>query len=113
MDLAAALEYMPLAIIQAAAYISQRAPRCSVSEYLDQFRKSDREKTSLLDNQAGHLRRDREAANSIIITWHISFEHIRQSKPSAADLLSLMSLFDRCFVIDMKLEVSTRHQFSV
>ncbi|KAH7364016.1 putative kinesin [Rhexocercosporidium sp. MPI-PUGE-AT-0058] len=94
-DLAAVLEHMPLAIVQAAAYISQRAPRCSVSEYLDKFRKSDSEKTSLLDNKAGHLRRDREAKNSIIITWHISFEHIRQSRPSAADLLSLMSLFDR------------------
>ncbi len=94
-ELAATLEYMPLAIVQAAAYISQRAPRCSVSEYLDEFRKSDREKTSLLDNKAGHLRRDREAKNSIIITWHISFEHIRRSRPSAADLLSLMSLFDR------------------
>ncbi|KAG4433230.1 hypothetical protein IFR05_011284 [Cadophora sp. M221] len=94
-ELAAALEYMPLAIVQAAAYIFQRAPRCSVSEYLVTFQKSDREKTSLLDNNAGYLRRDREAMNSIIITWHISFEHIRQRKPSAADLLSLMSLFDR------------------
>jgi hypothetical protein len=29
-ELAAALEFMPLAIVQAAAYISERAPRCSV-----------------------------------------------------------------------------------
>jgi hypothetical protein len=94
-ELAAVLEYMPLAIVQAAAYICQRAPRCSVSEYLDEFRKSDREKTSLLDYKAGQLRQDREAKSSIIITWHISFEHIRQSRPLAADLLSLMSLFDR------------------
>ncbi|KAG4431648.1 hypothetical protein IFR05_012871 [Cadophora sp. M221] len=94
-DLATALEYMPLAIVQAAAYICQRAPRCSVSEYVDKFRRSDREKTSLLDNKAGHLQQDQEAKNSIIITWYISFEHIRQSRPSAADLLSLMSLFDR------------------
>ena len=36
-----------------------------------------------------------EAQNSIIITWQISFEHIRRSRPSATDLLSLMSLFDR------------------
>ena len=28
-------------------------------------------------------------------TWQISFEHIRQERPSAAQLLSLMSLFDR------------------
>lgn len=58
---AAVLEYMPLALVQAAAYISQRAPRFSVSQYPDKFGKSDREKTSLLDNEAEQLRRDREA----------------------------------------------------
>ena len=36
-ELAAALEYMPLAIVQAAAYISQRAPRCLVQQYLEDF----------------------------------------------------------------------------
>ncbi|KAF2022615.1 TPR-like protein [Setomelanomma holmii] len=94
-ELAAALENMPLAIVQAAAYISQRTPRCSIGQYLDEFRCSDHEKTSLLDYEVGQLRRDREAKNSIIITWHISFEHLRQTKPSATDLLSLMSFFDR------------------
>ena len=90
-DLATALEFMPLAIVQAAAYISQRAPRCSVQQYLEEFRKSDRKKTSLLNHEGGQLRRDWEAKNSIIITWQISFDHIRQARPSAADLLSLMS----------------------
>ena len=94
-ELAAALEYMPLTIVQAAAYISQRAPRCSVQRYLEDFRKSDRKKTSLLNYEGGQLRRDWQAQNSIIITWQISFEYIRQSWPSAADLLSLMSFFDR------------------
>jgi tetratricopeptide (TPR) repeat protein len=94
-ELAAALEYMPLAIVQAAAYILQRAPRCSVEQYLHEFRKSERKRTSLLNRNGGHLRRDREAKSSIIITWQISFEHIQQTRPSAADLLSLMSLFDR------------------
>jgi len=93
--LAAALEFMPLAIVQAAAYISQRAPRCSVRQYLDEFRKSDRKKTSLLNHEGGQLRRDREAKNSIIITWQISFDYILWARPSAADLLSLMSVFDR------------------
>ena len=37
----------------------------------------------------------REARNSIIITWQISFDHIHRTRPSAADLLSLMSFFDR------------------
>ena len=94
-ELAAALEFMPLAIVQAAAYISQRAPRCSVQRYLEDFRKSDRRRTRLLNYEGGQLRRDWQAQNSIIITWQISFEHIRGSRPSAADLLSLMSFFDR------------------
>ncbi|KAH8201674.1 hypothetical protein TruAng_004195 [Truncatella angustata] len=93
-DLAAALECMPLAIVQAAAYITLRAPFCSVQQYLDRFRENDRKKESLLNREGGQLRRDREAKNSIIVTWQISFEHVRQVRNSAADLLSFMSFFD-------------------
>jgi hypothetical protein len=93
-ELAAALEFMPLAIVQAAAYIRQRAPRFSVRQYIKDIYKSDRRKTSLLNHEAGHLRRDWEAKSLIIITWQISFNHISQSRPSAANLLSLMSFFD-------------------
>ncbi|KAF4609817.1 hypothetical protein G7Y89_g15806 [Cudoniella acicularis] len=94
-ELVAALDFMPLGIVQAAAYINQRAPRCSVRQYIEKFQKTDRSKTSLLTHEAGHLRRDRDAKNSIIITWQISFDYIYKERPSAADLLSLMSFFDR------------------
>jgi hypothetical protein len=94
-ELAAELEFMPLAIAQAAAYISQRVPRYSVRKYLQDFRKSDRKRASLLNHDCEQLRRDWEAKNSIIITWQISFNHIRIIRPSATDLLSLMSFFDR------------------
>jgi tetratricopeptide (TPR) repeat protein len=94
-ELTAVLEFMPLAIVQAAAYISQRMPRYSIQQYLQDFRKSDRKRTSLLNHQGEQLRRDREAKNSIIITWQISFDHIREIRPSATDLLSLMSFFDQ------------------
>jgi hypothetical protein len=91
-ELATALEFMPLAIVQAAAYISQIERPCSVQQYLEKFRGSDRKKTSLLKNyEGGKIRRDLEAKNSIITTWQISFDYIRQSRSSAADLLSLMS----------------------
>ncbi|KAG9244048.1 hypothetical protein BJ878DRAFT_567920 [Calycina marina] len=93
-ELAAILEHMPLAIVQAAAYISQRVPRYSVSQYLQDFQRSASKRTSLLNSDGGQLRRDGEAKNSIIITWQISFEHIREIRPTAADLLSLMSFFD-------------------
>ncbi len=36
-DLSEALECMPLALTQAAAYIPQRAPRCSVRQYVGLF----------------------------------------------------------------------------
>lgn len=42
-----------------------------------------------------HLCRDWEAKNSILVTWQMSFDYIRQTKPSASGLLFLMSIFDR------------------
>jgi hypothetical protein len=43
----------------------------------------------------GHLRRDEAASDAILVTWQISFDHVRSSRQSAADLLSLMSSSDR------------------
>ncbi|KAJ5716945.1 hypothetical protein N7488_002591 [Penicillium malachiteum] len=54
------LEFIPLAITQAAAFITARAPRYSVSHYLEKFRKSDREATRLLKNEGSNLYRDWE-----------------------------------------------------
>jgi tetratricopeptide (TPR) repeat protein len=89
------LEFMPLAIVQAAAYIRQREPRCTVGQYLDKLGKNEKSKSSLLNRDEGDLRRDKTAKSSIILTWEISFQHIRKIRHSAADLLSLMSFFDR------------------
>jgi tetratricopeptide (TPR) repeat protein len=88
------LDSMPLAITQAAAYIEQRAPRMTISRYLDKVRQSDQGQSSLLMKDVGDGRRDGRASNSIIATWQISFTHIQKEMPTAADLLSLMSLFD-------------------
>ncbi|KAF3389938.1 Nephrocystin-3 [Talaromyces pinophilus] len=94
-ELAAELDFIPLAIIQAAAYISDPDRGCSVRQYLKKFQKNDRKKIRLLGHEEGQFRRDWEAKNSVLITWQISFESIRESRRSAADLLSLMSFFDR------------------
>jgi hypothetical protein len=93
--LSAALENLPLAIVQAAAYISQRASVYTVAKYLDEFRESEHKRSSLLFYNNRQLRGDWEANDSIIATWQISFEYIQQTQPGAADLLSLMSFFDR------------------
>ncbi|KAH7124548.1 hypothetical protein EDB81DRAFT_872342 [Dactylonectria macrodidyma] len=93
-DLLRALDYIPLAITQAAAYINRRAPRISVKTYLDAFRESDRKKGSLLNSDAGDLRRDETVSNSVVTTWQVTLEQIRRERPSAANLLSLMSFFN-------------------
>ncbi|KAK4129022.1 hypothetical protein N657DRAFT_652545 [Parathielavia appendiculata] len=94
-DLVQALDCVPLAISQAAAYIQARAPRSSPENYLAEFRKNERKRSRLLEHDAGDLRRDGGASNAILTTWQISFDYIRSKRPSAADLLSLMSFFDR------------------
>nr|POF26240.1 vegetative incompatibility protein het-e-1 [Quercus suber] len=109
-ELASALEYMPLAITQAAAYICQMRGRYSVRQYVDKLRKSNQSKGSVLDNDAGDLRRDPDAQNSIILTWQISFEHIYRIRPSAAALLSLMSFCDRQAIPELLLRVRRNGQ---
>jgi hypothetical protein len=54
-ELAAALNYMPLALVQAAAaYIQHQASRCSVQQYLEDYQQSDSRKENLLTYEAGH-----------------------------------------------------------
>ncbi|PSN58606.1 hypothetical protein BS50DRAFT_614816 [Corynespora cassiicola Philippines] len=72
-----------------------RGPRMSVSKYIEEVRRNDRGRGRLLKKDVGDSRRDGQASNSIIMTWQISFDHIRKQMPAAARLLSLMSLFDR------------------
>ena len=94
-ELTKLLEFMPLAIVQAAGYIKKRGQRCSVRDYIEKFQRSDKLKSNLLGRDGERIRRDWEAKNSILVTWHISFEHIYATRQSAAGLLSLMSFFDR------------------
>jgi hypothetical protein len=94
-ELVQALDRVPLAISQAGAYIQAEWPRISVPKYLAKFRESERRKAWLLGHDTGDLRRDGGASNTILTTWQISFDSIRSKRPSAADILSLMSFFDR------------------
>ncbi|KAK5412625.1 hypothetical protein LTR06_005595 [Exophiala xenobiotica] len=94
-DLARQLDCIPLALSQAAAYVNQRAPRVTLSKYLTDIRRSDDGRAQLLLDDPRNPRRDGQHSNSIMTTWYVSFEYIRQAHNSAARLLSLMSLFDR------------------
>ncbi|KAL2122300.1 hypothetical protein VTJ04DRAFT_2755 [Mycothermus thermophilus] len=89
-DLVRALDYVPLAISQAAAYIKSRKGRCSIKDYLKEFRRAAHK---FLERNERDSRRDGAASNAVFITWQKSFRHIRAQRASAADLLSLMSSF--------------------
>jgi tetratricopeptide (TPR) repeat protein len=92
--LAQALDYVPLAIAQAAAYTQNFVPPCSIAVYLAKLGETNKSDASLLRANFNELRRDPDSSNSIITTWQVSFEHIRKLRPSAADRLFLMSFFD-------------------
>lgn len=91
LELVELLEYLPLAITQAAAYISVRRTRMTIARYSDFLRKNEQ---ILLDDM-GDLRRDPTVPSSVLLTWHISFDQINEENRPAAELLSLMSVFDR------------------
>ncbi|KAF6806307.1 Kinesin light chain 5 [Colletotrichum musicola] len=92
-ELVSALDYIPLAVNQAAAYINRRSPRVSVMSYLDKFRTSEKQKDSLLRSDKGDLGRHDGVSNSVVVTWQVTFEQIKRERPRAANLLSLMSQF--------------------
>ncbi|KAL2268240.1 hypothetical protein VTJ83DRAFT_3086 [Remersonia thermophila] len=85
------LGFIPLAISQAAAYIQKRGLFYSAQQYLADF---PRKRSKLLEYDGGDLRRDPSASNAILTTWQITFDYLRSKRPSAADLLSLISFFD-------------------
>ncbi|KAG7288356.1 hypothetical protein NEMBOFW57_007887 [Staphylotrichum longicolle] len=87
------LEFMPLAISQAAAYINSRAGRVSVRDYADMFRAGNEKRGVLLEWEYDELRRYQTSSNSVFGTWSITLEQMQQERPSAVDLLSLMSFF--------------------
>jgi tetratricopeptide (TPR) repeat protein len=87
------LNCIPLAIIQAVAYINRRS-RMTVAGYLAEFQKNNKKRETLLKRDVDELRRDDSASNSVVTTWQMSFEQITQERESAAHLLSLMSFFN-------------------
>ena len=92
-ELTKALEYLPLTITQAAAYLKQID--ISASEYLQLFRKGEADIPNLLAESIDDPGRDRETSNSIFQTWKISYDQIMKQSPAAADILSLMAMLDR------------------
>ena len=92
-ELLEVLGYLPLAITQAAAYISENG--ITVEKYLKMLYAEDSEIQDLLSEDLPDLRRDSRGQNSVIRTWKMSFDQIRKQTPRAAEIFSLMAVLDR------------------
>jgi tetratricopeptide (TPR) repeat protein len=86
------LAYIPLAIVQAAAYIKKNGT--ALSKYLALLDSQEQQAIELLSEDFDDDSRYKDTANvknSVATTWLISFEQIRRDDPLAADYLSFIS----------------------
>ena len=88
-DLLSQLTYLPLAIVQAAAYINENG--IDLAEYLSLLAEQEEEVIELLSEEFEDDGRYRDMKNPIAITWLISFDRIKKYHPLAAEYLSLMA----------------------
>ena len=94
-ELAEELDFLPLAIKQAAAYISSTNTSLTITKYLQRFRNNEAIQRRFLLKAFNDLSRDKDLKNSIILTLQMSLDQIRARSPAAADLLAIMSYYDR------------------
>jgi tetratricopeptide (TPR) repeat protein len=91
-ELLAILTYLPLAIVQAAAFINNND--ISVSRYISLFRHTGTE-SELFSERFEDPSRYREMDSTVAKTWHISFNQIQRQDRLAAEYLSFMACIDR------------------
>ena len=93
-ELVETLGYLPLAIVHAGSYIQMRQPSITLSRYLRLLRKEHNQVRLLDASGLVDTRRDSSSNRTVTTTWHISFEFIKKAYPQAAELFSLLSMFD-------------------
>jgi tetratricopeptide (TPR) repeat protein len=91
-ELLETLTYLPLAIVQAAAFINNN--HITVSEYRSLFQHPGSE-AELFREHFEDPSRYQDMDNTIATTWHISFNQLRRQNPLAAKYLSFMACIDR------------------
>lgn len=108
LTLARRLEHLPLALVQAAAFIE--ADTITIGHYIHLLDKSDRNLVELLSKEFETVGRDSETPCAVAETWIVSFSRIRQQNPFASELFSLMSFLDRQAIPIQFLEYYTEQQ---
>ncbi|CEJ61808.1 Putative TPR repeat protein [Penicillium brasilianum] len=85
MILLAELEYLPLAVTQAAAYINTN--KSSISEYLRLLKKTEQDAVAVMSTGFGDNK-------PVAKTWTVTFNKIREYDTLAADLLAFISCIE-------------------
>jgi tetratricopeptide (TPR) repeat protein len=89
--LSALLEHLPLALVQAAAFIQENSMQ--VKKYVQLLLNYD--PVIFLGEEFETIGRDSELPSAVSAVWIASFEQVRKQNVFASDLLSFMSLLDR------------------
>ncbi|VUC29568.1 unnamed protein product [Clonostachys rosea] len=89
--LSSRLEHLPLALVQAAAFIQENG--ITLTEYVQLLDESDSAFVDRLSEPFETVGRDSKTPHAVTATWIISFKKIQQRSPLESDLLCLMSFF--------------------
>ena len=92
--LVALLGALPLALTQAASYINTSGRRMTLDKYITLLTTTQLSGLKLLEREIQDDRRDASQSGSIVTTWQISFDHIKQRNPGACELLCFMAMLD-------------------
>lgn len=86
------LTHLPLAIVQAVAYINENA--IGLYDYMALLEGTEQNVIDMLSEDFEDESRYGDAKNPVATTWVISFVQIRQRNPLAAELLSFMACIE-------------------
>lgn len=86
------LHFLPLAIVQAASYMSNLGLK--VSKYLEIMHNTEKDRADLASRDFFDRTRYPLMPNDITTTWIISFKQIRKIDPAAAELLGFLSYIE-------------------
>jgi hypothetical protein len=103
------LEYVPLAITQAAAYI-KRNKIATLKYYMGKLSQFHLEVKDVLSKELRDPRRHGGSANAVFRTWQISYMQIKRDNTRAADILSLISILDSQAVPEILLHEDNNNQ---
>ena len=90
--LAQSLDYLPLAMVQAAGFITENA--ISLGHYMKLF-EDDTSAVQLLKHKVEESGRDSDVPSSVYATWKLSIEQIQKAYPKSAGLIFLMAQYEQ------------------